>query len=74
MRIKKNGHEHSLLNAFNHIPEAVKQYKNRVRESTKYRNMSHGSHDILRSLSWARGENWRNNHPKSLNKSHKSKK
>jgi hypothetical protein len=33
--------------------------------------MSHGSFDIVRSMSWPRGENWRRNHPKSLNKHHK---
>jgi hypothetical protein len=49
----------------------IKQYWRNLYRSDKCTSMSHGSYDIVRSMSWARGENWRRNHPKSLNKHHK---
>jgi len=51
--------------------QRVKQYLQNLYNSAKWKRMSHGSYDILRSMSWARNENWRRNHPKSLNKQHK---
>jgi hypothetical protein len=51
--------------------QRIKQYWRNMYRSDKCTSMSHGSYDIVRSRSWARGENWRRNHPKSLNKQHK---
>lgn len=55
--------EHRLL-------DKVRGYIRNLFTSKKCKNMPHGSYHILRSMSWARGENWRCNHPKSLNKRH----
>jgi hypothetical protein len=51
--------------------QRIKQYWRNMYRSDKCTSMSHGSYDKVRSMSWARGENWRRNHPKSLNKQHK---
>ena len=51
--------------------QKIKQLWQDMYRSSKCKAMSHGSYDIVRSMSWARGENWRRTHPKSLNKQHK---
>jgi len=64
-------HDHSEQKGLRHIPSKIKEYLQSLYHSVKYKKMSHGSCDRLRSMSWAHGENWRCNHPKSLNKQHK---
>jgi len=64
-------HNHSEQNSLKHIPNKIRQYLRSVFNSVKSKSMSHGSYDIVRSMSWSRGENWRRTHPKSLNKQHK---
>ncbi len=66
-----NAHDHSEQNNERHWSKKIKQYWRSLYRSDKCTSMSHGSYDIIRSLSWARGENWRRNHPKSANKHHK---
>jgi len=68
---KNEAHDHSEQERKRHWPKKIKQYLQNLFNSSKCKSMSHGSYDILRSMSWARGENWRQNHPKSLNKQHK---
>jgi hypothetical protein len=46
----------------------IRQYLGNMFKSRKCKSMSHGSYDIVRAMSWPRGENWRRNHQKSLNK------
>lgn len=67
----KNAHDKSEQNNERRWSQRIKQYWRSMYRSDKCTSMSHGSYNIVRSLSWARGENWRRNHPKSLNKSHK---
>ncbi|HLW73192.1 MAG TPA: hypothetical protein VKR54_04020 [Candidatus Babeliales bacterium] len=64
-------HDHSEQKGMRHWSRKVKQYLQSLYRSKKCNNMSHGSYDIMRSMSWAKGENWRRTHPKSLNKHHK---
>ncbi len=63
-------HDHSKQRGLKHIPNKIKQYLQSVFNSDKCKKMSHGSFDIMRAMSWSRGENWRRTHPKSLNKKH----
>jgi hypothetical protein len=60
-----NGHDHSEKKEEHKLAERVRQYLYNMFSSNKCKKMSHGSFNILRSMSWARGENWRRNHPKS---------
>ena len=72
MKLTNNdGHDHSQQNGLKRVTNKIKQYIQNMYNSKKCNKMSHGSYDIMRSMSWARGENWRRNHPKSLNKQHK---
>jgi len=74
MKPKKQKHDHSLPEGtFKHTPDTLRQYDHKVYEST-CKKMSHGSADIMKCMSWAHNENWRPNHPKSLNRQHKKKK
>lgn len=69
---KEEGHDHTLSGVlFRHIPNKLRSYAHEVYKSKKCKSMSHGSYGIVRSMSWARGNSWRKNHLKSLNKSHK---
>jgi hypothetical protein len=72
MKLNTHGpHDHSeQKEGLRHIPNKIKQYLQSMYNSRKCKSMSHGSYDIIRSMSWARGENWRRNHPKSKGKSH----
>lgn len=73
MKLNNHGpHDHSEEKSMRHWPKKVKQYLRNMFRSTKCKSMSHGSYDIMRCMSWSRGENWRRNHPHSLNK-HKAK-
>jgi hypothetical protein len=72
MKLNNHGpHDHSEQNALKHVSNKIKQYMQNLYNSRKCKSMSHGSYDIMRSMSWSHGENWRRNHPKSLNKHHK---
>ncbi len=71
MKPFKHEHDHSEQKSWKHIPSQIHQYLSSLFNSEKYRKMPHGSYGIIRSMSWARGEGWRRNHSKSLNKSHK---
>ncbi|HLC07065.1 MAG TPA: hypothetical protein VJJ26_02660 [Candidatus Babeliales bacterium] len=53
------------------VTKKIREYWNNMYCSDKCKKMSRGSCDIVRAMSWPRGENWRRTHPKSLNKSHK---
>lgn len=64
-------HEHSEKKQEHGLTEKIRQYLRGVFTSKKCDSISHGSYYIIRSMGWARGENWRRNHPKSLNKQHK---
>ena len=64
-------HDHSEQKRERRWSQKIKQYLQNIYNSTKCKSMSHGSYDIVRYMSWARGENWRRNHQKSLNKHHK---
>jgi len=64
-------HDHSEQKGLKHVPKRIKQYLQSLYNSLKYKSMSRGSCNRLRSMSWAHGENWRRNHQKSLNKQHK---
>jgi hypothetical protein len=64
-------HDHSEKKETRSFTERVRQYLGNMFKSRKCKSMSHGSYDIVRAMSWPRGENWRRNHPKSLNKHHK---
>jgi hypothetical protein len=66
----RNPHDHSEQKGWKHIPSKVGQYLRDMFKSKKCKSMSHGSYDIIRSMSWARGENWRRCHPKSKGKQH----
>ena len=50
--------------------QRIKQYLVYLYRS-KYKKISCGGNNIAKCISWARGENWRRNHQKSLNKQHK---
>ncbi len=72
MKLHNNGsHDHAEEKSLRHIPRKIKQYLRSLYNSVKCKKMSSGSCDIFRSMSWAHGENWRRNHPRSLNKHHK---
>jgi len=64
-------HNHSEQNNERRWSERVKQYMQNMYRSKKCKSMSHGSYDIVRCMSWSRGENWRRTHPKSLHHQHK---
>jgi len=64
-------HDHSQQKGWRGIPNKVRQYVRNMFNSDKLKKMSCGSCNIVRAMSWARGENWRRNHPKSLNKNQK---
>lgn len=69
----RDEHDHSQENSImKRIAEKVKQYWNNMYCSNKCKTMSRGSYNIVRAMGWSRGENWRRNHPKSLNKQHKN--
>lgn len=71
MKLKKP-HEHTLSDAlFKHIPNRLREYKDALYDSLKCKKITRGSHNILRCISWARGDNWRRNSHKSLGKQHK---
>lgn len=69
-----NGHDdHDNLES----KSIVERFKSKVRDywknlycSNKCKKMPRGSYYITRSMSWARGDNWRRNSTKSLNKKH----
>ena len=71
---KHNGHdEHDHTqetSILERVKRKIKNYWNNMYCSNKCKKMPRGSYYITRSMSWARGENWRQNHPKSLNKKH----
>ena len=52
------------------LRKKVKNYWKSLYCSNNCKKMSRGSYDIMRSMSWAHGEEWRKNHPKSLHKKH----
>lgn len=60
-----HGHDHADHNQEKTLTGRVRQYLYNMFRSNKCKNMSHGGFDKVRSMSWARGENWRRNHPKS---------
>lgn len=60
-----NGHDHTGHNQEKTLTGRVRQYVRNMFNSAKCKSMSHGSFDIVRSMSWARGENWRRNNQKS---------
>lgn len=69
MKVKKNNHEHPIPGKlFKHVPDTLRQYAEKAYESLKYKKMSQGSANIFKTVTSARKENWRQNHPKSLNK------
>ena len=71
--MKLNNHgpqDHSAQRGIKGVPSRIKQYFKSLYNHSRKCSMSRGSANILRSLSWARGENWRRNHPKSLGKQH----
>ena len=66
MKLSNNlPHDHSEEKGMRHWPQKAKQYLRNMFNSTKCKSMSHGSYGIVRSMSWARGENWRRNSHKS---------
>lgn len=65
-----NHPEHDEKKEEHRFTEKVRQYLRNMFTSSKCKSMSNGSYYIMRSMGWARGENWRRNHPKSLNKKH----
>jgi hypothetical protein len=72
MKLPHEPHEHqSEQNRERRWSEKIKQYWQNMYRSKKCKSMSHGSYDLIRSMSWAKGENWRRTHPKSVNKNHK---
>ena len=72
MKLPNHGpHDHAEDNEKRHWSKKIRQYLRNMYRSDKCKNMSHGSYDIVRSMSWSRGENWRRTHQKSLNKQHK---
>lgn len=71
MKLNNHGpHDHSKQKDLHHWSSKIKQYLQSFYRSKKCKSMSHGSYDIMRSMSWAHGENWRRNHQKSLKKHH----
>lgn len=65
-------HDHSQeKSVIKTVTNKMKEYWNKLYCSNKCKKMSRGSYDIVRAMGWGRGENWRRNHPKSLNKQHK---
>lgn len=72
MKIIKNGpHDHSEEKGMRHWPKKIRQYLKNLYSSKKCNCVSRGSYNIIRAMSWPRGENWRRTHPHSLNKQHK---
>lgn len=62
---KRPEHDHAERNEEKGFMAKVRQYARHMFGSAKCKNMSHGSFDIVRSISWPRGEEWRRNHKKS---------
>ena len=75
MKLFNNNHDkhnHTEQNSvIERVTKKIREYWNSMYCSNKCKKMSRGSCDIVRSMSWPRGENWRRCHPKSLNKQHK---
>jgi hypothetical protein len=75
MKLFNNHHDEDSHPEQNGVIERIRrkmrQYWNNMYCSDKCKKMSRGSSNIVRSMSWARGENWRRCHQKSLNKSRK---
>lgn len=69
--MKRHFHSHFTDHLFKHTPDTVHQYWKNLFVSKKCRNMSCGSAEILRLITWAHGDNWRRMHPKSERKHHK---
>ena len=71
---QNNGHdEHDHTQnkgVMERVKEKLKDYWKSMYCSNKCKKMPRGSYYIIRSMGWARGEGWRRNHPKSLNKKH----
>jgi hypothetical protein len=67
----KNQHDHHEKSLLKRVPNKLRQYLRNMFNSSNCKNMSQGSYDIVRCMSWPHGENWRRMHPKSLNKSRK---
>jgi hypothetical protein len=71
---QNNGHdEHDHTqdkSVIERLKRKVKDYWKSMYCSDKCKKMPRGSYYIIRSMSWARGDGWRRNHPKSLNKKH----
>jgi|GEM_PF-1729816 hypothetical protein len=68
MKLNNHGlHNHSDQKG---VSGRVKEYFRNLYNHSRKCKISRGSANILRSLSWARGENWRRNHPKSQGKQH----
>jgi hypothetical protein len=65
-----NHHDKTKDSLLKHVPNKIRQYWRSMFRSPE-KNMSQGSFDIVRCMSWSRGENWRRMHPKSKNKQHK---
>jgi S-adenosylmethionine:tRNA-ribosyltransferase-isomerase (queuine synthetase) len=71
MKLKKPENHPMSDKLFKHIPNKLKQYASMIFNSSKCKKMSHGSCNIMRIITFARGENWRRNHLRSLKKNHK---
>jgi len=72
MKWNKPDHTHEVSDTlFKHTPNKLRQYASNMFNSPKCKNMSHGASNILRMITWARGDNWRCNHLKSERKHHK---
>ena len=71
MKLNNRGpHDRPEKKGLKGIPNRIKQYFKNLYNYSKKCKISRGSANILRSLSWARGENWRRNHQKSKGKQH----
>ena len=65
----KPEHEHTQdKGVLERIKGKLKNYWKNMYCSGKCKKMPRGSYGIIRSMSWAHGEEWRKNHAKSLNK------
>ncbi len=71
--IKPESPNHLEQNNRRRWTEKIKQYLDNYYHSRKYKKMSCGSCYIAKCIGWARGDQWRRDHPKSLNKSHHKK-
>ena len=71
MKLKKPDTHGLSDKLFKHIPDKIRQYASNVYDSVKNKKMSRGALDIMRIITFARGDNWRQNHAKSEKKQHK---